>query len=188
MPRLYSFILLLSGLWPPSLPWGRTRILCSAESVKTFSGIWACLRSNTSLGKYWHTLEKNKPSQKKNPICQFSYRFHICFKHAGQKNTPQQHNHTEKIVPHLRERSSTAALNTLEWIPLKAIWKVGVYLEIQMNYKKRQEQRASHPIYSGSCLQRGEPHFGTQLFSDTTGCQHGWLRLDADSWKAKFKW
>lgn len=156
MLKLHSFTLMLRSLTTLS-----SRILCSEGPVQTFSDIRACLRSNTSLGKYWHTLGINKPSQKKTPSVSFFNRFHICFKHAGQKNTPQQHNHMEKIsVPHLWQNSSTATLNTLEWIPLKAIWKVGVCLKIQINYKKRQEQRASHPIYSGSCLQRGEPYFG----------------------------
>lgn len=153
MPRLYSLTLLLSGLWPPSLSWGGTRILCSAESVQTFSGTRACLRSNTSLGKYWHMLEENKSSQKKTPSVSFFTGFTFVSSMLVKKNTPQQHNHIEKVsVPHLREKSSTATLNTSEWIRLKAIWKIGIYLKIQMNYKNKQDQRASHPIYSGSCL------------------------------------
>lgn len=63
-------------------------------------------------------------------------------------------------VPQFRKKSSTAALNSWEWIPLKAVWEVGVYLKIQTRYIEKQEQRASHPIYTGSCLQRGELYFG----------------------------
>lgn len=177
MPRLYSFTLLLSGLWPPSLPWGGTRILCSEGSVQTFPDIRACLTSNTSLGKYWHALEKTKPSQKKIPSVSFLTGFTFVSSMLVKKTHPNSIITWRKYQFLSSERSLLQQL----WsgFPSKPSQRLVFTLRFRWTTKKGRSRGQATPSTLAAVF-RGVNHIlATHLSSDQTGSQLGWLRLDA---------
>lgn len=180
MPRLCSLTLLLSGLWPPSLSWGGTRILCSAESVQTFSGTRACLRSNTSLGKYWHTLEENKSSQKKTPSVSFFTGFTFVSSMLVKKTHPNNIITWRKYQFLTSEKCLLQQLWTLQsGFASKPSERLVFTLRFKWTTKKSRTRGQAIPSTLAAVF-RGVNHIlATHVFSDQTGCQHGWLRLDA---------